>query len=252
MSSRKPKRLSQHEWFRHVVESAKDRESMYCFLHMFHQLCARHKICYWLDGGTLLGAIRHEGIIPWDDDLDVSMGEADFKQFKKKVVREEMKNMGIRMVPFFFGAKLYFEKGRKIPDKKFKFPFLDIFVRKLHPDQTPVDPYASDYANSIWAKCAHHKWEQLFPLRQVAYGKYLKLMIPNTTAYLDHCYGNKWAHEVVTPGWDHQLDKAQYDKEQKYDLNPDEDLPLPHMTPVYRPKKNDLPLAGTTWPTMKK
>lgn len=46
-------------------------------------VCTEHNITYWIDSGTLLGAVRHEGFIPWDEDTDICMPYKDMMKFKK-------------------------------------------------------------------------------------------------------------------------------------------------------------------------
>lgn len=52
-------------------------------LRLVDEICRQESICYFLSGGTLLGAVRHQGFIPWDDDIDVMMPRPDYERFLK-------------------------------------------------------------------------------------------------------------------------------------------------------------------------
>lgn len=72
-------------------------------LDVFVEICERHNFQYYLDYGTLIGAMRHDGVIPWDDDIDVTMPIDDYKKFLALPVSE-------------FPQKVHLELPWKNPD----------------------------------------------------------------------------------------------------------------------------------------
>lgn len=61
---------------------------------IFDKLCAKYNLKYWLFAGTLLGAVRHKGFIPWDDDVDISMPREDYEK-ALEVMPKELEKLGL-------------------------------------------------------------------------------------------------------------------------------------------------------------
>lgn len=72
------------------------------------RICDKHQIRYQLYGGTLLGAIRHKGFIPWDDDIDITMLREDYERF-------------LAVAPGEIREGYYVESARSNPDYVYSF-----------------------------------------------------------------------------------------------------------------------------------
>jgi lipopolysaccharide cholinephosphotransferase len=56
------------------------QEKLFYMLKWFHEYCMREGIQYYAIGGTMIGAIRHQGFIPWDDDIDIAIPRGDYNK----------------------------------------------------------------------------------------------------------------------------------------------------------------------------
>lgn len=102
----------------------------------FHEFCSKNNLKYYAIGGTMLGAIRHNGFIPWDDDVDIGMPRKDYEKLiillknteqKKYILETPKTKANDYYYPF---SKLYDTDTTLIENTKYKIKrgvYLDIF-----------------------------------------------------------------------------------------------------------------------------
>lgn len=95
----------------------------------FHEFCKEKNLIYYLCGGTLLGAVRHKGFIPWDDDIDISMPRPDYDRMIQ-MIRNKETDLQVRA----------FELGN------FEFPYAKI----INPNLEVKLEYSTSKASYLW------------------------------------------------------------------------------------------------------
>ena len=157
----------------------------------FDRVCKKNGIKYMIDGGTLLGAVRHGGFIPWDDDIDVIMLREEYEKLNKIAPREfsspyfwqtnetdpdhgkgyaRLRNSSTTFMPSYdvLDGKHVFHHNQGIP--------LDVFVCDNVPDKanerTPFLKRIERLRRRAWVlrRCGHVPWSlrMLFRLPELA------------------------------------------------------------------------------------
>jgi len=96
----------------------------------FDTICKQNNLHYWIDFGTLIGAVRHKGFIPWDDDVDVSMFRDDYNRILE-VVNNNSHNSDVYAE--------YRYTFLRIKHRKCNLLFLDIFPVDTYGEIIPVE-----------------------------------------------------------------------------------------------------------------
>ncbi len=105
-------------------------------LEWFHGICQTHGLRYYILGGTMLGAARHQGFIPWDDDIDLGMPRADYLRLRQ-VMETLSQDRYLLETPdsersdyVYPGSKLYDTRTTLVEHNRYRIKrgiFLDIF-----------------------------------------------------------------------------------------------------------------------------
>ena len=120
-----------------------------------HTFCEMNNLTYYLCGGTLLGAVRHRGFIPWDDDIDIFMPRVDYDRFLTEYASKQYtvlchKNTQGYYLPF---AKVV-DKSTRIEETLVKsIPNCGVYV-----DVFPIDGFSNnvDTAKSMVKKAKRY------------------------------------------------------------------------------------------------
>lgn len=137
------------------------QHTMLNILEVFIKICDKNNIPYWIEGGTLLGAVRHKGFIPWDDDLDIQVLKDDYKKLCKILIKELPNNLALQNHDT---DKFFFKNFSRIRDLnseliitnpidhefyKYKGVFIDII---------PIEKIKYKFLSNLSTKIRYHFW----------------------------------------------------------------------------------------------
>lgn len=176
--------------FRETLISKRDHFDLHKLLKRVINIFNEENLLYTIAFGTLLGAMRYNNRMPWDDDVDLII--FDEKQFKNVVNSELFNKENLGIVPTSFGYKIYDKNNYRRIKMESVYPFIDIFIYE------PVNQkwfFARERSRKTWPHSIY-KDEDIFPLQTCLYDD-MSVSCPNKPFnLLTSEYGDNWKHVV--------------------------------------------------------
>jgi lipopolysaccharide cholinephosphotransferase len=184
---------------KHII-SAKEAKELYTLVKVVHDAFVRKKIDYWITGGTLLGAVRHGGIIPWDDDADVCIMKKDVPTLRS--MKAYFKRKGYLLEEEddeeYQCARYKNTCSWSVSPKDYDGLSLDIFIMKrIRGNRITFANPAWDESENGGVNCAFN-YHDVFPLVPKRFGNFYVYSPNNAVEHLNSCYGDDWnSHSQV-------------------------------------------------------
>ena len=168
------------------VMTPSERKRFYTLTQEVLKQLDNHGIVYWGASGTLLGAVRHQDVIPWDDDVDLAVVYEQNNMIKVNAALEALRIKGHPC------GKT--ESGIKILDKNtMSFPWIDLMMVELGDDNRYRQ--CGKLAERLWPQVNYNK-DHIFPLRKMKFGP-LMIWCPNQyEKVLDEEFGPNWGTHI--------------------------------------------------------